>query len=121
MHARSLISHIVSDRATVLDNNAGSRPLCLLPICLQVVVIARISSAVNWTVSIASVGEATPPPHMIFMKSAPPLSSSLVALSTCGTPSAVRPRDCECPAQQPELPPEGPKSAWPPLPNVSAL
>ena len=98
--------------AVLLAATAPSRyPLCLPPICWHVVVIARISSAVNWTVSMASVGDATPPPHMILIKSAPPLSSSRVAFRTCGTPSAVRPRDWECPAQQPELLPDGPKSA----------
>ncbi len=106
---RSLVSHVVSE--VWCSVRQCSHLLYLLPVCLQVVVIAWISSAVNWTVSIASVGEATPPPHMILMKSAPPLSSSLVAFRTCGTPSAVRPRDWEWPAQQPGLPPEGPKSA----------
>lgn len=92
--------------------------LCLLPICLQVVVIACISFAVNWIVSMASykywslvsrvfivsfglltVGEATPPPHMILIKSAPPLSSSRVAFKTSGTPSQVRLRNVGFPPQ----------------------
>lgn len=67
-------------------------------------------------VSALTVGDATPPPHMILMKSAPPLSSSRVAFSTCGTPSHVRPSDWVCPPQHPvlfEL--AGPKSAWPPV------
>ena len=104
----------ISD-ATLAGMAPSRYPLCLPPICWHVVVIAHISSAVNWTVSMASVGDATPPPHIILMKSAPPLSSSRVAFRTCGTPSAVRPRDWECPAQQPELLVEGPKSAWPPV------
>lgn len=50
----------------VVDTNTQNI-LILPPICLQVVVIARISSAVYWTVSIASVSDATPPPTIILI------------------------------------------------------
>lgn len=79
--------------------------------------MAWISSDEYCTVSIPSVSDATPPPTMTLIKSAPALSSSRVALRTAGTPSAVRPRLAECPPQHPVLEPPltpGPKSPCPP-------
>ena len=85
------IDSICMGSTLVVSLRKESQLTIFLPICSAVVVIARTSSEVYCTVSMASVSLETPPPNMILMKSAPCFNSSRTAFRQAGTPSAVRP------------------------------